>query len=89
MFLNVILLQSAIFSGVLALGIIAGGGASISNAENVQREYLDRLDCPAIEDIPADQHSGSYKFLHENQTLCDNLDKLRKCQVASAVSLNY
>ena len=85
----VVLLQSAIFSSVLAIAIIAGGGASISNAKNVQREYLDRLDCPAIQDIPSDQYPGGYEYLHRNQTLCDNLEKLKKCQVASGVSFSF
>ena len=77
------------FSSVLAIAIIAGGGASISNAKNVQHKYLDRLDCPAIEGIPSDQYPGGYEYLHRNQTLCDNLEKLKKCQFASAVSFDF
>ena len=65
--------------------MVAGGGASVANAVDVQNEFLDRfyyyngvkLDCSSIDDYPV------YEAL---QDICYNLEKLKNCQIVSAVS---
>ena len=69
--------------------MVAGGGASVANAVDVQNEFLDRyyyygevkIDCSDIDDFPSD--NPDFEVL---QDICHNLEKLKNCQIASAVS---
>ena len=53
----------------------------MGNARNVQHKYLDFFDCALIDDYPADDIDIEFA-----QKICHDLEKLRRCQIASAVS---
>ena len=53
----------------------------MDNARNVKREYLDPLYCAVIDDYPVDNIGTEFA-----QHVCHDLEKLRNCQIASAVS---
>ena len=81
------LLQSTVFSALLGFVITAGGGSSVANAVSVQDDFLDgfyiypdKIDCTIIDDYPPD-----YDPI---QKLCHDFEKLKNCQIASAVSYN-
>ena len=77
-------LQSAVISALIALALILGGIASVAKARNVQHEYLDKLECAAIDDdLPNDDNISDFEIA---QKICHDLEKLRRCQIASAVS---
>ena len=81
---HVLQLQSAVISALFALALIFGGIASVANARNLQHEYLDQYDCAAIDDdLPNDDNDIDFEIA---QKLCHYLEKLRRCQIASAVS---
>ena len=66
---------------LFTLALIIGGVLSASNAGNVQHEYLDQFDCSAIDDLPVDDI-----YIEIAQKICHDLEKLKNCQIASAVS---
>ena len=76
-----LLLQSASVSTLFAIALIIGGVLSMGNARNVQHKYLDFFDCALIDDYPADDIDTEII-----QKLCHDLEKLKRCQIASAVS---
>ena len=85
------LLQSTVFSVLLGFVITAGGGSSVANAISVQDDFLDgfylnsdKIDCTSIDDYPPD-YDLAVEIL---QKVCHNFEKLKNCQIASAVSYN-
>lgn len=67
----------------MGFAIIFGGAASTANAVNVKEEYLDKLQCSFFDDYPNPDDDPDIEILKK---LCHNLEKLRNCQAASAVS---
>ena len=55
----------------------------MANAVNVKKEYLDKFECSLVDDYPNHDDDPDIEIL---KTLCHNLEKLRNCQAASAVS---
>ena len=84
-------LQSTVFNILLGFVITAGGGSSVANAVSVQDDFLDgfyidldNIDCTLIDDYPPD-YGPTVEIL---QKVCHNFEKLKNCQIASAVSYN-
>ena len=70
------LLQCAILSILLALGLISGGIPSAVNAADAQEDYLDNSVCDR-DDLP-----------DRVQEQCDQITTIRNSQAASAVSFS-
>ena len=68
----------------MGFAVIFGGAASTANAVNVNEEYLEKFQCSLIDDYPNPDDNLDIEIA---KTLCHNLEKLRICQAASAVSL--
>ena len=78
------LLQSSLIFIVFAAAIIFGGIASTANAVNVKSEFIDKFECPEIDDLPDDDDDNINIELI--QSVCHKLYRLRNCQIATAVS---
>ena len=81
------LLQSMVFSVLLGFVITAGGGFSVANAVSVQDDFLDgfyiysdKIDRTIIDDYPPD-YDLAVEIYHD-------FEKLKNCQIATAVSYN-
>ena len=78
-----VLLQScSLIYIVMIVAIIFEGVASERNAVNVKYEYIENLECAIIDDL-LDEDNPDREML---QDVCHNLEILRNCQIASAVS---
>ena len=78
-----VLLQScSLIYIVMIVAIIFEGVASERNAVNIKHEYIENLECAVIDDL-LDEDNPDREML---QDVCHNLEILRNCQNASAVS---
>ena len=75
-------LQNCITSAVLLLCLIAGGIPNAVFASIVQNHITDDLQCDQSDYYPNDYPSNTNPL----SELCDNLERLREAQVATAVS---
>ena len=66
----------------MTVAIILEGVASERNAVNIKHEYIENLECAIIDDL-LDEDNPDREML---QDVCHNLEILRNCQIASAVS---
>ena len=76
------LLQCSSIFNVFAVAIIFGGVASTANAVNIKSEFIDKLECPEIDDLPGNGDD----YLELLQSVCHKLERVRNCQIATAVS---
>ena len=66
----------------MTVAIIFEEVASERNAVNIKHEYIENLECAIIDDL-LDEDNHDREML---QDVCHDLEILRNCQVASAVS---
>ena len=76
------ILQNLILSVLLFLGLITGGGPNAAFASVVQSHIIDDIHCDQ-RDYYSDYFPSNTNPLAE---LCDDLERLRSAQIATAVS---
>ena len=82
-YITVFILQNCIIGLFFFLALLGGGVPSAVNGSFVQNHILEDVFCNHIEDLPSNVPVNTTPLLE----LCDNLEKLRDAQIASAVSL--